>query len=82
MGMRKCDYCSGWYNQQDKERHCWSCQEQGKDKPEMVHLVYEEESVGHSKVVFVRRNEVDAKADVDFRVKQNIKSWYETHFLR
>ncbi|HFK1543474.1 TPA: hypothetical protein ACGXM3_005296 [Bacillus cereus] len=81
MGMRKCDSCNGWYNQQDKEKHCWTCKELKKDKPDTVYLVYQEKN-GHGEVFFVRRNEVDAKADVDFRVKQGIKAWYETRFLQ
>ncbi|MDX5884943.1 MULTISPECIES: hypothetical protein [Bacillus cereus group] len=32
MGMRKCKWCHGWYNQQETEVYCWSCREQGNDK--------------------------------------------------
>ncbi|WP_180235043.1 hypothetical protein [Bacillus cereus] len=32
MGMRKCKWCHGWYNQQEAEAYCWSCREQGNDK--------------------------------------------------
>ncbi|MEK5205213.1 hypothetical protein NST55_28635 [Bacillus sp. FSL R10-2789] len=81
MGIRKCDGCNDWFNQQEKETYCWPCVAQKKHMPKTVTLVWVEESTGFTKVVRVVEKADDVAEHVEKFEKEYGNVWTEVKFL-